>query len=132
MGNKWGDYFVLCAKTPAAFRKLVETFEPWEFDQEEMPALLPSDLVQPGQGGLSVSPDDPLNLPYFRRPPEFQGTGQDPVWVLEASQLGSDLYYRPDPSHAGHGFVEPVRAMTLGDYEAAIIGTQRMWQKEKP
>src|SRR5207237_704553 len=45
------------------------------------------DLVLPGQGEVSVSPDDPLNLPYFRRPPEFQGTGRDPVWSIEDSQL---------------------------------------------
>ena len=41
----------------------------------DVPALYPLDIVQPGQGGLSVSPDDPLNLPYFRRPPEWQGAG---------------------------------------------------------
>jgi hypothetical protein len=30
-------------------------------------------------GGLSVSPDDPLSLPYFRRPSELGGMGQGPV-----------------------------------------------------
>ena len=43
-------------------------------------ATLPSEMIQPGQGGLSVSPDDPMNLPYFRRPPGFQGSGRDSVW----------------------------------------------------
>jgi hypothetical protein len=99
---------------------------------KDVPAMLPNDLVNPGEGGLSVSPDDPLNLPYFRRPPEFQGTGQDPVWVFESNQLGADLYYRADPSHAGHGFIEPTRTMTLDEFEQAIIGIQKLWQKEKP
>ncbi len=46
------------------------------------------DIVQPGQGGLSVSPDDPRNLPAFRRPPEFQGVGKDPVWAIAEAELG--------------------------------------------
>src|SRR6059058_2366777 len=31
-------------------------------------AVAPSDLVLPGQGGMSVAPDDPANLPRHLRP----------------------------------------------------------------
>ena len=40
----------------------------------DVPVIHPSDLVGPGQGGMSVSPDDPRSLPYFRRPPALGGT----------------------------------------------------------
>ena len=68
----------------------------------------PDGLVHPGTGGMSVSPYDPGNLPEHRRPPEFGGTGRDPVWEHHSDQLGPDLQYRPDPHNpGGHGFVEP-------------------------
>ena len=87
------------------------------------------DLVGSGQGGMSVSPDDPQSLPYFRRPPALGGTSKDPVWRITVADLGPDLQYRPDPTHAGHGFVEPSRSMTLAEYQQALAQTQRHWQK---
>jgi hypothetical protein len=89
----------------------------------------PSQLIQPGHGGLSVSPDDPMHLPYFRRPPEFHGTGKDPLWKIETSMLGPDLVYRPDPADPTHGFIEPRRAMTFDDYQSAIAATCTSWRK---
>ena len=89
----------------------------------------PGDFVQPGQGGLSVSPDDPMNLPHFRRPPAFHGVGRDPVWSLKDSDLGPDLVYRPDPARSGHGFVEPARPMTLREFGDALAQTQGRWRK---
>jgi hypothetical protein len=93
----------------------------------DVPAILPGDTVKPGQGGLSVSPHDPMNLPYFRRPPEFQGNGKDPVWACDDSQLGPDLVYRPDPSRSGHGFIEPAHPMTLDDFQQELTRTQAIW-----
>jgi hypothetical protein len=95
----------------------------------DVPAADPGDLVQWGQGGMSVSPDDPQNLPYFRRPLTLGGTGKDPVWRITDAVLGPDLRYRPDPIRAGHGFVEPNRSMTLAEYQQALAQTQRFWQK---
>jgi hypothetical protein len=96
---------------------------------KDVPVVLPNELVHPGQGGMSVSPDDPANLPYYRRPPEFGGTGRDPVWVIDEGDLGPDLCYRPDPDNPGHGFIEPTRTMTKDAYEQALQATQRLWQK---
>jgi hypothetical protein len=95
----------------------------------DVPSIKSDDLVLPSQGGMSVSPDEPGNLPYFRRPPLFQGVGRDPVWCIEESELGPDLVYRPDPSQIGHGFVEPAHSMTLDAFQRALALTQSHWRK---
>ena len=95
----------------------------------DVPVTDPGDLVRSGQGGMSVSPDDPQSLPYFRRPPALGGTSKDPVWRIMDVELGPDLRYRPDPARAGHGFVEPSRSMTLAEYRRALALTQSSWQK---
>ena len=98
----------------------------------DVPALSDSDLVQPGQGGMSVGPDDPLHLPPYRRPPAFGGTGADPVWFLDDADLGPLLCYRPDPKHPGHGFVEPAYPMTGDEYQQALAATQPLGRKAAP
>jgi hypothetical protein len=91
-----------------------------------------NEMVQPRQGGLSVSPFDPMNLPRHRRPAEFGGTGRDPVWIIEESGFGTELQYRADPLNPGHGFVEPSHPMTLADFESAVALTQPAWRKLLP
>ena len=54
--------------------------------------------VIPGQGGMSVTPGDPLELRRHRRPPEFGGTGKDPLWAVAVRELGPLLRYRPTRS----------------------------------
>ncbi len=76
---------------------------------------------------MSVSPHDPRNLPEHRRPPLFQGSGRDPVWRIDESQLPSSLTYRPDPRNVNHGFVEPAGSMTLQEYQDALASTQPCW-----
>jgi hypothetical protein len=98
----------------------------------DIPAILPDELVQPGQGGLSVSPDDPLNLPYFRRPAGFQGTGKDPVWAIDSDRLGPDLCFRSDSGRPDHGFIEPIRTMTLDEYHSALFLTKKSWEEVQP
>jgi hypothetical protein len=70
-----------------------------------------------------------MNLPAWRRPPELQGVGKDPVWSIAEVELGPDLYYRPDSARSGHGFVEPSRPLTLDEYQHALVQTQGRWQK---
>ena len=50
-----------------------------------------SGFVPPGTGGLSVAPEAPTNLPRHRRPQEYDGTGQDPVWGIQEGALGPYL-----------------------------------------
>jgi hypothetical protein len=54
----------------------------------DVPAKVGRNVVHPGQGGMSVSPDDPMKLPYFCRPPGFQGTGKDRSGCWIAINLG--------------------------------------------
>jgi hypothetical protein len=89
--------------------------------------------VRPDTGGMSVAPHDPRNLPRHRLPPEFGGTGKDPVWSIRASDLGPDLQYRPDPSNpTGHGFVEPARPMSFDEYQHALAEMQPLWRRHHP
>jgi hypothetical protein len=86
--------------------------------------------VEQRTGGMSVSPDDPTRLPWHRRPPEWGGTGKDPVYQIEAEALGRELVYRPDPDDPqGHGFVEPVRWMPFEEYQRALWETRREWTR---
>lgn len=86
--------------------------------------------VKPEAGGMSVSPNYPMNLPQHRRPPPFGGTGRDPVFVIDDGDLGPALRHRPDPDGPSvHGFVEPRATMSFEDYQAAIWGTRESWTK---
>lgn len=80
--------------------------------------------VRPGTGGLSVSLDDPRNLPLHRRPPGHGGTGKDPVFMLDEDDLGGGLLLRIDPDNATHGFVEPSTEMSMSEYEAQVRATR--------
>lgn len=83
------------------------------------------DPVAPGGGGLSTVPDDPRHLIRFHRPPSLGGSGKNPVWAIDADDLGPDLIVRMDtPSHA---LVEPSRAMTLQSYQQALAATRGRW-----
>ena len=85
-------------------------------------------LVFPGTGGMSVSPWPPENLPEHRRPEEFGGTDNDPVWEMDTDQLPEELHYQPDPEMPDvHGFIAPVRWMSLSEYQRALHGTRGLW-----
>jgi hypothetical protein len=85
--------------------------------------------VAGGQGGMSVAPDAPDNLPAHRRPPEHGGTGKDPIWELDVAGLGDELVYREDPPMPGvHGFVEPSAPMMFAHYESALLATREAWR----
>jgi len=97
--------------------------------------LIPAEdgQVRPECGGLPVSPDDPQRLPTHRRPPEFGGTGKDPLWQLRVRDLGPGLIYRPDPANpAGHGFLEPAMPMSLAEFQEALAKTQDAWRLVVP
>ncbi|HEU5159763.1 MAG TPA: DUF6531 domain-containing protein [Streptosporangiaceae bacterium] len=90
-------------------------------------------MVHPRTGGVSASPDSPTNLPPHRRPPEFGGTGRDPVWQTSSEGLPDGLTYRPDPANpSGHGFIEPSRSMSIEEYQGLLGSTQGSWQLTSP
>ena len=81
--------------------------------------------VHPNEGGISTAPT-PEDLPDFRRPPEFGGTGKDPVWKINTNELGPDLKYVPDSST--HGTIQPNHDMSYIDYQNALARTQPFWR----
>ena len=93
-------------------------------DARSLGARVPRDIepddrgdVHPETGGMSVSPDDPRNLPQHRRPPSLGGPGKDPVFVvfvIADVDVGASLVFRPDARNPGrHGFVEPAAIVTV-------------------
>jgi hypothetical protein len=89
-------------------------------------AVNASDTVLPGQGGMSVAPDDPLHLLRHRRPASLGGTGRDPVWYIESAALAPELDFRPD--RPGHGVIEPQRSLTLREFQNALADTRVSWK----
>lgn len=83
--------------------------------------------VRPETGGMSVTPNDPMDLPQHRRPAELGGTGKWPVWWIHDGKLPVSLNYRPDPRSRTHGFVEPSDLMRLENYQGSIEGTAPNW-----
>ena len=87
------------------------------------------DTVVPGTGGQSVTPGNPVNLPYFRRPKSLCGTGKDPVSVIDTGVLPALLRYRADPAQpAMHGFLEPAAPMSVSEFQKAIEDTRSNWK----
>lgn len=88
-----------------------------------------SGFVLPENGGMSVSPPPPENLPEHRRPEKYEGTGNDPVWEIDTDYLSRDLVYRPDPKDPDrHGFIEPAKPMHIENYKALLATSQASWQ----
>jgi hypothetical protein len=87
-------------------------------------------MVAPETGGMSVALETPLNLPPHRRPPTLGGWGRDPVWQVEENELPSVLLCRPDPKDPlRHGFVEPIEAMSLDDFQEALATSRGFWSR---
>jgi len=84
----------------------------------------------PTTEGMSVVPPPVENLVDHRRPPDFGGTGKDPVFELDTEDLPGVLAYRPDPTNPeGHGFIEPARRVSFEEYRRAIHQTRSLWRR---
>ncbi len=83
-----------------------------------------ADIIQPGKG-MSVAPNDPANLPLFRLPSSLGGTGKDPVWEIDSTDLGPDLQAQQDGRT--HVLIGPARPMTLAEFETALAATRAQW-----
>jgi hypothetical protein len=93
-----------------------------------------TDPVGPGPNGISVSPGSPLNIrAAHRRPPEFGGTGKDPIWALNIRELPIGLKYVPDPKDpTGHGFISPATSMPFATYQSLVQSTAPAWVRVFP
>lgn len=110
-------------------------------DQNQLPVLgqrdlgvrVPTDvkpdvngIVSSARKGMSVAPEDPMNLPLHHRPASLLGTGEKPVWSHPAPELPSMLQYVETSDT--HGVVSPAAAMTLAAYESALASTRPDWK----
>ncbi len=93
----------------------------------DVAAILPTDTVAPDAGGMSVAPNDPANLPKNRRPASMGGTGSDPVWEIDDSELGAELRFSQDS--VTHGVIEVKDETTLDEYEHALAATRDKWRR---
>jgi hypothetical protein len=76
--------------------------------------------------GMSVSLSIE-GLPAFRKPPAFGGTGRDPLWWIDDSEITGDLEAVQDsPTHVS---ILPRVTMLLEKYEAALARTQNDWER---
>jgi hypothetical protein len=86
--------------------------------------------VRPGHGGMSVTPDNPRQLPPHLRPVTLGGIGKLPVFGIAVTALGVELQYRADVKRPKrHGFVEPAGLVSLDRYQAALAATASAWKE---
>lgn len=84
--------------------------------------------VQPCTGGMSITADSIDKLPGHRRPPEFDGTGKDPIYCIEHARIPNSLFVRQDgPRH--HYLVEPAYECLFVEYQCELHLTRPQWSK---
>jgi hypothetical protein len=96
-------------------------------------------MVEPGTGGMSVSPAWRL-LPVHRilrrlrtKFPRAAGSNQLFCWRFgesgfAAALISDQLMFRPDPEKPDrHGLVEPAQQMKVEEYQAALAATRDQW-----
>lgn len=86
--------------------------------------------VEPGFGGMSVTPDDVRRLPASCRPKSMGGDCKFPVFSIVDTGLLPHLGFRRDLARpTEHGYVEPARRMLFEDYIAELARTSPRWVK---
>ncbi len=76
--------------------------------------------------GMSVSLSID-GLPTSRKPAKFGGTGKDPLWQIDDSNITGDLQAVQDsPTHVS---ILPRATMSLEKYESALANTQNDWER---
>lgn len=93
----------------------------------DVDAVDEDDLVNPGDGGMSVTPDDPALLPQSRRPRSLGGTGRKPIWRLSPDLLPKhSLACRQDD--VGHALIEVSEPTPLAEFNANLGNTASEWE----
>jgi hypothetical protein len=83
--------------------------------------------VLPGRGGMSVTVDDPIQMPPARRPRWLgHGLSEDQLFALPIRAVGGALTVRID--RGAHGLVEPTQPRPLITYEVDLRATRPNWQ----
>jgi RHS repeat-associated protein len=88
-------------------------------------------IVHPNSGGMSVN-TNPNNIPEYRRPSEFGGTGKNPMWCLGTCSLPKGLKFTLEEAKNPlntHGFTEPAKSMGGKAFNQLIQSTKSLWKK---
>lgn len=85
-----------------------------------------SGLVDPLEGGVSVTPEGHEHLPRAALLQLNRGKGT--LFALDTDTLPKELVYRPDPDDDHHGFIEPASPTKFESYQRAVQGTSDLWQ----
>jgi hypothetical protein len=132
----------VAVREPAATTADIQLYRAMQIEDDGNPRIGPNHLgfrigtdihpddngnVRPETGGMSVTPNDPIDLPFHRRPIALGGTSKWPVWWINERKLTANLRYRPEPYKTTHGFVEPSDLMSIVNYQGAIEGTALSW-----
>jgi hypothetical protein len=107
---------------------------PTEERETRAPDVVPDrdEIVHPGKGGMSVTPDDPRKMSLARRPIRLGGRSKDPLFAIRSDSLAPELSFRPDPRAVDrHGFVEPSSAVTLARFRLDLAATAPRWWMPK-
>ena len=89
----------------------------------------PRGPVSPSEsGGMSVTLDDPFEIPPHRRPASLGGDGDWPLWRILSDDLPERLATRNDRDF--HGLVEPSQQMSADEYVQSLESTQPKWDLE--
>ena len=83
--------------------------------------------VRPGTGGMSVTRDDPKELPKHCKPKWLRGDGRDPLFRIFSDEIPDTLALRPD--HDYHVLVEPAQVCRFEEYEKNLHGTRHRWEE---
>lgn len=85
----------------------------------DVPAVAGTDVVQPGDGGLSCY-SDPASIAIQ--------SNKLVLWSIETGDLPPELI--PEPAGDPHYHVEPDREMTLDELQGLLADTRDLWQRE--
>lgn len=86
--------------------------------RSDVSAILETDPVHPGDGGLSCYSD----------PGEIGIQSKKLIlWAIEADDLPSEL--RAQPAGEPHFHIEPGRPVTLGEFQEQLAATRNLWHR---
>ena len=85
-----------------------------------------SGLVDPLEGGVSVSPEGEEHLPEAAQ--VLLENERGVKFALDTEDLPRQLFYRPDPDDISHGFIEPESPMKFEIYQRTVQGTSDLWR----
>ncbi len=88
--------------------------------------LHPNGTVYPDTGGMTVVPDDPMQMQRHHRPASLLGTGRRPVWSISSARIVNPLAIRQDTPK--HWLIEPALPMQLQTFSDALADTAPFWQ----